>query len=154
MRLYYALRTNLLVLPFSELMLAARRVVRLPMRNDSSISVAASFQNFSMCLRLLLRKPETTLAVQLRTGKNGFNAFLYKARVPSVTSPLCSYGMGYQTAEHFMSYCCSFPAARHALRDDQGHQPDNRQLVMTSTGLKKVTGWVIERGMHGLPPPM
>ncbi len=37
----------------------------------------------------------------------------------------------------------------HALRDKQGHLPDNKQLVTAQTGLKKVTSWVIERGMLG-----
>jgi hypothetical protein len=45
-----------------------------------------------LALHQHLQKPESSLAVQLQTGKNGFNAFLYQARVPIVSSPLCSYG--------------------------------------------------------------
>jgi hypothetical protein len=90
-----------------------------------------------------------TLAVQLQTGKNGFNAFLYKVRVPSVLSPLCSCGFGHQTAKHIIIHCRNFSAARHALRDDHGHLPDFKQLLTTPTGLQKVTKWVIERGILG-----
>jgi hypothetical protein len=41
-----------------------------------------------------LRKAESSLAIQLRMGTNGLDAFLFQARVPSVTSPLCSCGGG------------------------------------------------------------
>jgi hypothetical protein len=34
-----------------------------------------------------LRKAESSLAIQLRTGTNGLDAFLFQARVPSVPSP-------------------------------------------------------------------
>jgi hypothetical protein len=76
----------------------------------------------------------------------GFNAFLYPARVPSVTSPLRSCGMGHQTAKQIIIHCLNCLAARLALRDDQSRLPDYNQLVTTSTGLKKVTRWVIEKG--------
>ncbi len=39
-----------------------------------------------------LRKAESLLAIQLRTGLNGLDAFLFQARVPSVSLPICSCG--------------------------------------------------------------
>jgi hypothetical protein len=39
-----------------------------------------------------LKKAESLLAIQLRTGTNGPDAFLFQARVPVVPSPLCSCG--------------------------------------------------------------
>jgi hypothetical protein len=87
------------------------------------------------------------LAVQIQTGKNGFSAFLYQARVPSVLSPLYSCGFGHQTAKHIIIHCRNFSAARHSLRDDQGRLSDYKQLVTTPSGLKKVTRWVIKRGL-------
>jgi hypothetical protein len=69
--------------------------------------------------------------------------------MPSVLSTLCSCGFGHQTTKHIIIYCRNFSAARHALRDNQGRLPDYKQLVTTSTGLKKVTRWVIEKGMLG-----
>jgi hypothetical protein len=41
-----------------------------------------------------LRKVESLLAIQLRTGINGLDAFLFRPRVPSLTFSLCSYGRG------------------------------------------------------------
>jgi hypothetical protein len=114
-----------------------------------SASIEAPPSTDVLALHQLLRKPKMALAVHIRTGKNDFNAFLYQARVPSVLSPLCSCGFGHQTAKHIIIHCRSFSAARHALGDDQGRLPDYKQLVTIATGLKKVTTWVIERGMLG-----
>jgi hypothetical protein len=69
--------------------------------------------------------------------------------VPSVLSPLCSSGLGHQTAKHIIIHCRNFSATRHALRDNQGRLQDYKQLVTTLTGLKKVIRWVIERGKLG-----
>ncbi len=114
-----------------------------------STSIEAPPSTDVLALHQLLRKPETALAVQLRAGKNGFNAFLYQAHVPFVLSPLRSCGLGHRTAKHIIIHCCNFSAARHALRDNQGHLPGYKQLVTTPTGLKKVTRWVFERAMLG-----
>jgi hypothetical protein len=63
--------------------------------------------------------------------------------------PLCSCGFGHKTAKHIIIHSRNYSAARHALRDNQGHPPDYKQLVTTPTGLKKVTRCVIVRGMLG-----
>jgi hypothetical protein len=115
----------------------------------SSTSIEAPPSTDVLALHRHLQKPETALAVQLQMGKNGFNTFLYQARVPSVLSPLCSCGFGHQTAKLIIIHCRNFKAARHALIDNQGCLPHYKQLVTTPTGLKKVTRWVIERGMLG-----
>ncbi len=111
-----------------------------------STSIEAPPSTDVLALHQHLQKPETALAVQLQTEKNGFNAFLYQARAPSVLSPLCSCGLGHQTVKRIIIHCRNFVAARHALRDNQGRLPDYKQLAKTPTGLKKVTRWVIERG--------
>jgi hypothetical protein len=114
-----------------------------------STSIEAPPSTDVLAVHQLLLKPKMALAVQLQNGKNGFNAFSYQARVPFVLSPLCSCGLGHQTAKHIIIHCRNFSAASHALRDDQGRLLDYKQLVTTPTGLKKVTRWVIKRGMLG-----
>jgi hypothetical protein len=71
-----------------------------------------------------LRKAESSLAIQLRTGTNGLDAFLFQARVPSVSSPLCSCGRGWHTAKHVLIFCPRHAEARYELRDELGHLPD------------------------------
>jgi hypothetical protein len=81
-----------------------------------------------------LRKAESLLAIQLRTGTNGLDAFLFQARVPS---PLCSCGRGWQTAKHVLILCPRHAGAWHELRDEQGYLPDFSKLLGTAEGLQK-----------------
>jgi hypothetical protein len=91
-----------------------------------------------------LRKAESSLAIQLRTGTNGLHAFLFQARVPSVSSLLCSCGRERQTAKHILIFCRRHAGARHELRDEQGHLPDFSKLLGTAEGLRKTTKWVMQ----------
>ncbi len=86
-----------------------------------------------------LRKAESSLAIQLRTGVNGLDSFLFQARVHSVPSPYCSCGGGRQTAKHVLIFCLRHSGARHVLRDEQGHLPDFSKLLRTAEGLRKTT---------------
>jgi hypothetical protein len=96
-----------------------------------------------------LRKAESSLAIQLRTGINGLDAFLYQARVSSVASPLCSCGRARQTAKHVLIFCPKYAGARHELRDEYGHLPDFSKLLGTAEGLRKTTKWAMQRGILG-----
>ncbi len=102
-----------------------------------------------LALHQHLRKPEPSLVVQLRTGKNGFNAFLYQALVPTVPSPPCSCGRGSQTAKHILIHCSMFSAAWSQLRDSQGHLPDFKQLLSTPERQQKAMKWLIQMGILG-----
>jgi hypothetical protein len=113
-----------------------------------SNSIEAPPSTDILVLHQHLQKLVTAFTVRLRTGKNGFNAFFYQARVPSVLSQLYSSGFGHQVAKHIIFHFRNISAAKHALRDNQGRLLDFKQLVTTLTGLK-VTRWVIERGMLG-----
>jgi hypothetical protein len=96
-----------------------------------------------------LRKAQISLAIQLRMGTNGLDAFLFQARVPSVPSPLCSCGRGQQRAKHVLIFCPKYEGARHELWDEQGHLPDFSKLLGTAEGLRKTIRWVIQRGILG-----
>jgi hypothetical protein len=65
-----------------------------------------------------LRKAESSLAIQLRTGTNGLDAFHFQARVPSVSSPICSCGGERQMAKHVLNCCPRHAGAQDELRDE------------------------------------
>ena len=52
-----------------------------------------------------LQKHESSLLVQIRTGKVGLRALLYSRGVPDVTSPGCDYGAGKETVIHLLAEC-------------------------------------------------
>ena len=53
-----------------------------------------------------MRKPQSALLVQLRTGKVGFRAFLHQRKVPGVEDPYCDCGREEEmTVEHVLLRC-------------------------------------------------
>jgi hypothetical protein len=96
-----------------------------------------------------LRKAESSLAIQLRTGINGLDTLLFQARVPSVSSPLCSCGRGQQTAKYVLIFCPQHSGTQHESRDEMGHLLDFLRLLGTADGLCKTTRWVMQRGILG-----
>ena len=49
-----------------------------------------------------LKKAESSVLVQARTGRIGLAHFLNKARVPGYETPACRCGLGDETAEHLL----------------------------------------------------
>ena len=52
-----------------------------------------------------IKKHESALLTQLRTGKVGFNAFLHLMRVPDIQGPECDYQEGDIIVEHVLLKC-------------------------------------------------
>ena len=52
-----------------------------------------------------LTKAQSSVLVQMRTGKIGLNAFLFYRKVPGYETPLCTCGQGPQTPEHLFTTC-------------------------------------------------
>ena len=66
-----------------------------------------------------LRKHESSLLTQVRTGKVGLRAFLFERKVPSIATPLCRYGEAQETAVHLVLDCSELEHYREALRQQQ-----------------------------------
>jgi hypothetical protein len=62
-----------------------------------------------------LKKPESALLTQLRTGETGFNHFLYKRRVLGVESSACDCAQGDMTVEHVLLKCHKWQTERAEL---------------------------------------
>jgi hypothetical protein len=70
-------------------------------------SIAAQDQpcKNTLLLHNQLKKAESSVLVQARTGRIGLRQFLFKAKVPGVISASCPCGKGLETAEHLLLYC-------------------------------------------------
>jgi Reverse transcriptase (RNA-dependent DNA polymerase)/Endonuclease-reverse transcriptase len=62
-----------------------------------------------------LLKHESSVLIQLRTGKIGLNSFLHRRRVPDIQSPLCSCGLAPETPCHIVVDCPLTATARERL---------------------------------------
>ena len=63
-----------------------------------------------------LKKHESSLLTQIRTGKVGLRAFLFSRKVPEVNTPLCPCGRGEETPAHLVIHCSGLTEERERLR--------------------------------------
>jgi hypothetical protein len=63
-----------------------------------------------------LKKHESSLLIQVRTGKVGLRAFLFRRGVPEVNTPLCRCGEGEETPTHLTLFCPEFSDEREYLQ--------------------------------------
>lgn len=63
-----------------------------------------------------LKKHESSLLIQIRTGKIGLRAFLFQRRVPEVNTPLCRCSITGETPAHIVLYCPELQQEREELQ--------------------------------------
>jgi len=91
-----------------------------------------------------LSRAQSSLATLLRTEVIGFNAFLYKRRVPGVTSPGCPCGWAHQNARHMVMKCPLNQEGREKMLQDADTR--NFAILMNNPkGIKTCVKWVMKR---------
>lgn len=91
-----------------------------------------------------LRKAESSILTQIRTGRIGLAAFLNRARVPDFPSPMCQCGRAEETASHIIAFCPRFVAQRGSLTSPPADRLDIRTLVSTPKGAKRIARWFLK----------
>jgi hypothetical protein len=94
-----------------------------------------------------LRKAESSVLVQARTGRIGLAKFLHKRKVPGVLSAQCRCGAGEETPRHMALFCTEEAGRRQGLRTDGSI--NCQQLIGTNGGAKKLAEWMICSGRLG-----
>ena len=88
-----------------------------------------------------LRKAESSLLVQMRTGKIGLRAFLFGRGVPDVATPVCRCGQGRETAVHVAAYCPDEESNRRRLPFAMRTQRDFTMAVRDPKRAAILTRW-------------
>lgn len=96
-----------------------------------------------------LKKVESTLAVQMRSGKIGLAAFLHARRVPEVENALCTCGWRKQDVKHVLMFCLERQEEQKEMLKAAGTQYCNK-LLTTNAGLKASSRWLMKTGLLGL----
>ena len=91
-----------------------------------------------------LRKAESSLLVQARTGCIGLSQFLRQRRVPTVPAAECRCGEGEETPKHIAINCSIENERRHLLY--AGNTLDYHWLTNTPEGAKQFCKWFMETG--------
>lgn len=76
-----------------------------------------------------LSKRESSVLVQLRTGKIGLNDFLFTRKVPEVTSPACPCGERRQTVAHILLRCALYKDIRNRIFGNLTGRDDLRAIL-------------------------
>jgi len=91
-----------------------------------------------------LTRPQISLATLLRTEVVGFNAFLYKQKVPEITSPGCPCGESYQNARYIVMDCPLHEEGREEMFTEAGTR--NYSMLMNEPkGVKACVKWVMKK---------
>jgi exonuclease III len=93
-----------------------------------------------------LQKAESSAAVQLRTGKIGFNSFLFKIKVPGIDTPGCSCGWAKQDTKHILLFCPDYTAGRQELIQQAGTS-DLRHMLTSTEGVRAAARWLVRSGV-------
>lgn len=90
-------------------------------------------------------KAQSALLVQLRTGKVGFQEFLYQRKVPNVLSARCACGTGAMTVRHVLLSC---PEWRREREEELGgRQRDLREILRGGVGATAALRLVLRIGI-------
>src|SRR5450432_284691 len=100
-----------------------------------------------LALHKNLQKAESLVLVQARTGCIGLKQFLYKRRVPGVTSPNCTCSHDAETARHLVLYCTEYPDKTALNQFTTRQRPvDYRRLIGIPGRTKALAKWLIDTG--------
>ena len=90
-----------------------------------------------------LKKAESSILTQIRTGRIGLASFLNRARVLDFPSPKCQCGRAEETASHIIAFCPCFEEQRSRLADPQTGRLDVKALVHSARGAKRLARWFL-----------
>lgn len=98
-----------------------------------------------------LLKHEAAVLCQIRTGRVGLQAFLFKSRVPDAPTPLCRCGAAAETPEHVILHCNNLADQRAGLQSALGANPlrtkgDLAALLDHPLTARTVVKWVLATG--------
>jgi len=98
-------------------------------------------------LHVGLKKAESSMLVQARTGRVGLAKFLYGRKVPGIQTAQCRCEAGEETVRHMALYCTEEADRRQGLRVNG--RLDYGRLIGTASGAKRLTEWMIRSGRLG-----
>lgn len=101
---------------------------------------------FGLSVHDNLRKAESSVLVQMRTGVNGLSTTLSRLRVPGETEE-CTCDEGRETTAHYLLWCRQQEPERQKLRAIcRGRPLDIGRLLTEESMVSEVCRWIIQTG--------
>lgn len=98
-------------------------------------------------LHVGLKKAESSMLVQARTGRVGLAKYLYSRKVPRILTAQCRCEAGEETVHHIALYYTDETEHRQCLR--MNGRLNYGRLIGTASGVKRLTEWMIHSGRLG-----
>jgi hypothetical protein len=98
-----------------------------------------------------LTKAQSSLLIQARTGDIGLRDYLFRFKVPGVSTPYCSCGEGRETVEHLVVWCPDPPWPR-TWKNNEIRSHRDLQTVLRGVGARsarlarRVLNWLMDSG--------
>ena len=92
-----------------------------------------------------LKRHQSSISMQLRTGKIGFRFFLYQRKVPGIEDPFCQMCNELETVQHVLLRCPRWEELRkECLRKGlkEGTRPSLQALLETKKGCLAAAGMI------------
>jgi hypothetical protein len=90
-------------------------------------------------------KAHSALLTQLRTGKIGFNEFLYERRVPGVWNKHCACGHAAMSVRHVLLSCPQWEREREEELGDMAR--DLKEVLRTKHGATAAIRLILKTGL-------
>src|SRR5205809_8041905 len=91
-----------------------------------------------------LRKEESSLLIQARTGRIGLRKFLFLRRVPSIASPYYEYGEEEETVQHVLGGCAINPGV-YELQRKEGPIVSLIRRIQEGDRIRPILQWLMGR---------
>ena len=82
-----------------------------------------------------LTKAQSSLLAQARTGDIGLRDYLFRRKVPGISTPLCECGEGRETVEHLVVWCTD-PPQQKTWKNNEIRSRRDLQLVLRGVGAR------------------
>jgi len=92
-----------------------------------------------------LRKEESSLLIQIRTGKIGLRSFLFDKQVPEVITPICRCGQDRETPCHVIAHCSIENVARTELPFTMRTSGDYLMAINDPKKVGSLTRWLMRK---------
>ena len=90
-----------------------------------------------------LRKAESALLVQARTGRIGLAKLLHSQRVPGFDTAKCQCYAGHETPRHVAHFCVEEANRRQQLRDSTDRTQPYARLIGTNEEARRFVRWMM-----------
>jgi hypothetical protein len=99
-----------------------------------------------------LTKAQSSLLTQARTGAIGLKDFLFRAHIPGITTPYCTYGSGRETVEHLVVWCPDPPKPKTWMATGIYSRRDLQWALRGKTlrarrVARKILSWLMDIGL-------